>query len=153
MVLDAAVDPNVLSYSVPIIMKERGAVVGRGGARPRASVEAEPSPRGSVEAEPTPRGQARRSLYLVGWARRSLDFCRRVRGSLALGGRARRNRSSVVWARRNRSSVVRKNQRPMVTSTTSLGTPVLGPQHLAIKEPSSKGNKFGVLINKVTSAQ
>ena len=30
MVLDAAVDPNVFSYPVPIIMKERGAVVRRG---------------------------------------------------------------------------------------------------------------------------
>ena len=56
MVLDAAVDPNVLSYPVPSIMREWGTVVRRGGANPWTSGEAEPSPRGSGEAEPSPRG-------------------------------------------------------------------------------------------------
>ena len=40
MVLDAAVDPNVLSYPVPIIMRERGVVVRRGGASLWTSGEA-----------------------------------------------------------------------------------------------------------------
>ena len=52
MVLGTAVDSNVLSYPVPVIMKEQGAVVGRGGACPGMSGEVEPSPRGSGEAEP-----------------------------------------------------------------------------------------------------
>ena len=56
MVLDAVVDPNVLSYPVPSIMRERGTVVRRGGANPWTLGEAEPSPQGSGEAEPSPRG-------------------------------------------------------------------------------------------------
>ena len=52
MVLGTAVDPNVLSYLVLVIVKEQGAVVGRGGASPQPSGEAESSPRGSGEAEP-----------------------------------------------------------------------------------------------------
>ena len=34
MALDIAVDPNVLSYPVLVIMKEQGAIVGRDGAYP-----------------------------------------------------------------------------------------------------------------------
>ena len=119
MALDAAVDPNVLSYPVPIIVRERGAVVRRGGASLWTSSEV----RSVLERE----------------ARWSLAFIHRARQSPALGV----ERSGVytsgvgrggVWtlalggrARRNRSSVVRKNQCSVVTSTTSLGTPVLGP--------------------------
>ena len=44
MVHGTAVDLSVLSYLVPIIMKEQGAVVGRGGASPGTSGEAEPVP-------------------------------------------------------------------------------------------------------------
>ena len=40
MVLDAVVDPNVMSYPVPIIMRERGAVVRQGGASLWTSGEA-----------------------------------------------------------------------------------------------------------------
>ena len=69
MVLGAAFDSNVMSYHVLIIMKAQGVLVGRGGADPRMSGEAEPSHQGSGEAEPT------------------------------LGGRARRNQSSVIWTR------------------------------------------------------
>ena len=43
MVLGTTVDSNVLSYLVPVIMKEQGAVVGRGGASPQPSSEAEPA--------------------------------------------------------------------------------------------------------------
>ena len=61
MVLDAAVDPNVLSYPMPIIMKERGAVVRRGGA----------SLWTSGETGPALGRQARRSLAFIHRARRS----------------------------------------------------------------------------------
>ena len=43
MVLGMAVDSNVLSYPMLVSMKEQGAVVGRGGASPRGSGEAEPA--------------------------------------------------------------------------------------------------------------
>ena len=43
MVFGTAVDSNVLSYPVLIIMKEQGAVIERGGASPRTSGEAEPA--------------------------------------------------------------------------------------------------------------
>ena len=43
MVLGTTVDLNVLSYPVLVIMKEQGAIVGQGGARPRMSGEAEPA--------------------------------------------------------------------------------------------------------------
>ena len=43
MVLGTAVDSNVLFHHVLVIMKEQGAVVGRGGASPRPSGEAEPA--------------------------------------------------------------------------------------------------------------
>ena len=52
MVLGTAVDSSVLSYPMLIIMKEQGAVVGRGGASPQLSGKAE--------------------LVLGRWARRSL---------------------------------------------------------------------------------
>ena len=43
MVLGITVDLNVLSYLVLVIMKEQGIVVGRGGAIPQLSGEAEPA--------------------------------------------------------------------------------------------------------------
>jgi len=43
MALDTAVDSNVLSYPMLVFMKEQGAVVGRGGACPQTSSEAEPA--------------------------------------------------------------------------------------------------------------
>ena len=71
MVLGTAVDLSVLSFLLFVIMKEQGAIVGRGGACPHTSGEAEPalrrrakrslpsvvgrggaSPRTSGEAEP-----------------------------------------------------------------------------------------------------
>ena len=69
MVLDVVVDLNVMSYPVPIIMREWGVVVRRGGASLWTSGEA-------------------RSV-LGRWARWSLGFIRRARLSLALRGRAR----------------------------------------------------------------
>ena len=44
MVLGTVVDSNVLFYLVLVIMKEQGAVVGRGGASPQPSSEVESSP-------------------------------------------------------------------------------------------------------------
>ena len=41
MVLGTVVDSNVLSYPVLVIMKEQGAVVGRGGANPETLGETE----------------------------------------------------------------------------------------------------------------
>ena len=41
MALDTAVDSNVLLYPVLVFMKDQGAVVGRGGASPQLSGEAE----------------------------------------------------------------------------------------------------------------
>ena len=69
MVLGTVVDSNVLSYPVPVIMKEQGAVVGRGGACPGTLDEAEPtlsrrarrsqpSAVGRGEASPQPSGEA-----------------------------------------------------------------------------------------------
>ena len=43
MVLGTAVDSNVLSYPMLVIMKEQGAIVGRGGAYPQSTGEAEPA--------------------------------------------------------------------------------------------------------------
>ena len=43
MVLDTAVDSNVLLYLVLVIIKEQGAIVGRGEACPQPSGEAEPT--------------------------------------------------------------------------------------------------------------
>ena len=43
MVLGTAVDLSVLSYPMLVIMKEQGADVGRGGASPKTSGEAEPA--------------------------------------------------------------------------------------------------------------
>ena len=92
--------------------------VGQGGASPRSSGEAEPA------------------------------LGRQARRSLALGGRARRNQSSVV---RTRNAVAFssdwKCQRSMVISSTSLGTPVLGPrQHRrrAVKPPRHGATKSWV---------
>ena len=42
MVLGTTVDSNVLSYPVLVIMKEQGAVIGRGRASPRTSGEMDP---------------------------------------------------------------------------------------------------------------
>ena len=84
MVLDVAVDPNILSYPVPIIMRERGAVVRQGGASLWTSGkakpilyplgEAEPSPWGSSEAEPSPQPSSEAELAHGRWTRRSLYF-------------------------------------------------------------------------------
>ena len=72
------------------------------------SGEAEPSPWGLGEVESTLGHRARRSL--------------------ALGGRARWNQSFVVQTRNAVAfSSDRKCQRSMVISSTSLGTPVIGP--------------------------
>ena len=73
---DAMVDPNVLSYPVPIIMRERGAVVRRGGASLWTS------------------GEARSVLGRQ--VRRSRAFIHRERRSPALGGRLRRSPALVV---------------------------------------------------------
>ena len=43
MALDTAVDSNILSYPVLVFMKDQGVVVGRGGASPQSSGEAEPA--------------------------------------------------------------------------------------------------------------
>jgi len=61
MALDAAVDPNVLSYLVPIIIEGAGCGcqarrsqpldIGRGEVRPSGSGEAESIPQGSGKAE------------------------------------------------------------------------------------------------------
>ena len=61
MVLSTAVDSNVLSYLVLVIMKEQGAVVEQGRA----------SPQPSGEAESALRHWVRRSLALGGRARQS----------------------------------------------------------------------------------
>ena len=53
VVLGTTVDSNVLSYPVLVIMKEQGAVIGRGGASPRTLGETEPNPWGSGKVEPT----------------------------------------------------------------------------------------------------
>ena len=42
MVLDTAVDSNVMSYPVLVFTKDQGVVIGRGGASPEWSGEAEP---------------------------------------------------------------------------------------------------------------
>jgi len=84
MVIGTAVDSNVLSYLVLAIMKEQGAVVGRGRASPLPSGEAEPALCHQARrsgASPQPSGEAEPALG------------RRARRSLALGGRARRNKS------------------------------------------------------------
>ena len=65
MVLDAAVDPNVLSYPVPIIMKERGAVVRRGGASLWTSGEVRSIGRGGAK----PSGVGRGGVYTSGAGR------------------------------------------------------------------------------------
>ena len=79
MVLDATVDPNILSYPMPIIMRERGAVVRRGRASPWTS------------------GEARRNLAFGGWARRSLALRVSARWSIALSPRVRRSCPPAIW--------------------------------------------------------
>jgi len=69
MVLEAMVDLNVLSCSVPIIMRERGRScqvrrnlsldIERGEVRPRSSSEVESSPYPLGETEPAPRGSGK----------------------------------------------------------------------------------------------
>ena len=61
MVLDAVVDLNILSYPVPIIMRERGVIVRQGGA----------SLWTSGEARSALGGRARRSIALAHRARQS----------------------------------------------------------------------------------
>ena len=65
MVLDTAVDSNVLSYLVLVFMKDQGAVVERGGASPQSSGEAESSPQRSGEVEPALGSRARQSQPLA----------------------------------------------------------------------------------------
>ena len=98
MALSTMVDSNVMSYPMLVFMKEQGAVVGRGGACPQTSGEAEPA------------------------------LGRRARRSLALGVQAWRSLPSVLQARSVAMFLpVREHQRLMVISSTSSGTPVLGP--------------------------
>ena len=114
MILDVAVDLNVLSYPVPIIMRERGEVVRRDetslrtsdearsvlGRRARRSLAfirgARPNPQPSGEAELAHGHRARRSLYLGGRARWSLALSPRMRWNRALSPRARQSRSPAV---------------------------------------------------------
>jgi len=82
MVLGTAVDLSVLSYPVPVIMKEQGAVTGRDRAYPRTlggaelalshqARQSQPSaierggvcPQTSGEAESNPRGLGEAQLY------------------------------------------------------------------------------------------
>ena len=69
MVLGTAVDSNVMSYPMLVIMKKQGVVVGRGGTSPGTSSEAEPAlgggayPRTSGDAEPALRRRVRRSQF------------------------------------------------------------------------------------------
>jgi len=91
MVLGTAVDSNVLSYLVLIIMKEQGVVIGRGRACPQPLVRGEAYPQPSGEAEPAlsrrasgacPRtsGEAEPALRRSGEAEPALN--RRARRSL-----------------------------------------------------------------------
>ena len=81
MVLEATVDPNVLSYSVPIIVRGWEEVDRRDEASPWISDEAEsiPKPLGEVELALIP--QERPSLALGGRARRNLSLSPRTRQS------------------------------------------------------------------------
>ena len=81
IVLEAVVDPNVLSYPVPIIMRERGEVVRRD----------ETSLRTSGKARSVLGRRARWSLAFIPWARPSPALGGRARRSLALSPRARRS--------------------------------------------------------------
>ena len=81
MVLEAAVDPNVLSYPTPIIVRERGEVVRQD----------ETSPWTSSEARFVLRRRSRQSPVLIP----------RARPSPSLGGRARRSQSLSSQARRS----------------------------------------------------
>ena len=78
MVLGTAVDSNVLSYTVLVIMKEQGAIIGRGRANPETSGEAEPALRRWVSQSPpsavgwgrsSPRTLGGADLVLGHWAR------------------------------------------------------------------------------------
>ena len=87
------VDPNVLSYPVPIIMRERGVVCQEKRSQ---SLDI-----GRDEVHQARRnlafgGRARRSPALGGRARRSLALGGRVKWSLALSPRARRSRPPAV---------------------------------------------------------
>ena len=68
MVLEAVVDPNVLSCPVPIIMRERGEVVRQDKTSLYPLGETEPTPRGSGEAEsiPQPSGETEPALKASG---------------------------------------------------------------------------------------
>ena len=81
MVLEAAVDPNVLSYPVPIIMRECGEVVRQD------------------ETSPWTLSEAR--FVLERRARQSPVLIPRARPSPSLGGRARRSQSLSSRARRS----------------------------------------------------
>ena len=81
MVLEAVVDPNVLSCPVPIIMRKQGEVVSQD----------ETSPWTSSEARFVLGRRARRRPVLIPWARPSPSLGGRARRSLSLSPRARRS--------------------------------------------------------------
>ena len=67
MVLGTAVDSNLLSYLMLVIMKEQGAVVGRGGASPQPSGEAELALRCRTrQSQPSAIGRGRASPQMSG---------------------------------------------------------------------------------------
>ena len=68
MVLGTVVDSNVLSYPMLVIMKEQGAVIGRGRACPQTSGEAEPaSAIGRGGASPLPSSEVEPALRCCSW--------------------------------------------------------------------------------------
>jgi len=77
------VDPNILSYPVPIIMRERGVVCQEKRSQ-------------SLDIGRDEVHQARRNLAFGGRARRSLALRGRVKWSLALSPQARRSRPPAV---------------------------------------------------------
>ena len=114
MVLGTTFDSNVPSYPVLVIMKDQGAVVERGGACPRTS----------GEAKPTLGRRARRSQP-SGVGRDGANPQRSGETELTLGRWAR---GVVVFLS------VRKHQRLMVISSSSVGTLVFDPQHFIIQD-------------------
>ena len=91
MVFEAAVDLNVLSYSVPIIMRGRGEVDSQGETSLWTSGEAKSALGGRREAESIPKPSSEAELALIPWVRPSPALGGRARQSLALSPRARRS--------------------------------------------------------------
>ena len=85
MVLEAAVDLNVLSYPIPIIMREQGEVVRQDETSPWISSEARFVLRCRVRRRPVLIPRVRSSPSLRGRARRSLSLSPRVRWSWPKG--------------------------------------------------------------------